>query len=199
MHPPAGPLRVAVADDERDTLEFFRDLLTRLGHHVVVMASTGPELVRLCREAAPDLIVTDIKMPDLDGITAAEQVNGGRPVPVVLVSAYTEPELLARAEAAGAVMAYLVKPVKAPDLAAAARLAVARFRERQQALRALEERKPVERAKGAVMKRQGVDEDEAYRQLSKYAHHNNLKLTEVARLVLRADEVFAALEGPTRP
>jgi response regulator NasT len=199
MNEATCPLRVALADDERDTLEFLRDLLTRLGHDVVVLASTGPELVRGCREAAPDLIVTDIKMPDMDGITAAEQVNGERPVPVVLVTAYTEPELLARAEAAGSVMAYLVKPVKAPDLAAAARLAVARFRERQQALRALEERKLVERAKGALMKRLGVDEDEAYRKLSQYTHQNNLKLTQVARLVLRANEVFGALEGTTQP
>jgi response regulator NasT len=199
MHPPAGPFRVAVADDERDNLEFFRDLLTRLGHDVVVLAATGEELVRRCREAAPDLIITDIKMPDLDGIAAAEQLNGDRPVPVVLVTAYTEPGLLERAEAAGPVMAYLVKPVKASDLAAATRLAVARFGERQRALQALEERKLVERAKGALMKRLGVDEDEAYHQLSKYAHHNNLKLTEVARLVLRANEVFGALEGTTRP
>jgi response regulator NasT len=199
MHQPAGPFRVAVADDERDNLEFFRDLLTRLGHDVVALASTGQELVRGCREAAPDLIITDVKMPDLDGIAAAEHVNGERPVPVVLVTACTEPGLLARAAAAGPVMAYLVKPVKASDLAAAARLAVVRFGERQQALRALEERKLVERAKGALMKRLRFDEDAAYHQLSRYAHHNNVKLIEVARLVLRADEVFGALEGPTRP
>jgi response regulator NasT len=199
MNEPTGPLRVAVADDERGTLEFFRDILTRLGHDVVVMASTGRELLGRCREAAPDLIITDVKMPDMDGIEAAEQVNRERPVPVVLVTAYTEAELLARAEAAGPVMAYLVKPVKACDLAAAARLAVARFGERQQALRALEERKLVERAKGALMKRLGVDEDEAYRQLSKYASANNVKLTDVACLVLRADEVFEALEGRTGP
>jgi two-component system, response regulator PdtaR len=199
MNEPAGPLRVAVADDERDTLEFFRDLLTRLGHDVVVMASTGRELVGRCREAAPDLIITDVKMPDLDGIAAAEQVNGERPVPVVLVSAYDEPGLLARAEAAGPVMAYLVKPVKPSDLGAAARLAVARFGERQEALRALEERKLVERAKGVLMRRLGVDEDGAHRRLRKYASARNLKLAEVASRALRADEVFGALEGTTRP
>jgi response regulator NasT len=199
MNEPAGPLRVAVADDERDTLEFFHDLLARLGHKVVVMASTGRELVERCRKATPDLIITDIKMPDMDGIAAAEQVNGERPVPVVLVSAHDEPGLLARAEAAGPVMAYLVKPVKASDLAAAARLAVARFAERLQALRALEERKLVERAKGVVVKRLGVDEDAAYRCLRKYAADGNLKLTEAASQVLRAEEVFGALEGRTRP
>jgi two-component system, response regulator PdtaR len=199
MNEPACPLRVAVAEDERDTLEFFRDLLTRLGHDVVVLASTGRELVRRCREAAPDLIITDVKMPDLDGIAAAEQVNAERPVPVVLVTAYTEAGLLARAVAAAPVMAYLVKPVKACELAAAARLAVARFGERQQALRALEERKLVERAKGALMKRLGVDEDEAHRRLGKYANDNNVKVTEVAGLVLRAEEVFGALDGRTRP
>jgi response regulator NasT len=188
------PLRVAVADDDPTTLTHFRQLLTQLGHQVVVAASTGRELVERCREAGPDLIMADIKMPDLDGIAAAEEVNRGRPVPVVLVSGYDDPESLARAEA-GPVMAYLIKPVKPPEVAAAVRLAVARFREWQQALRALEERKLVERAKGALMKRLGVDEDEAYRRLWKYANDNNAKVTEVAGLVLRAEEVFLALDG----
>jgi response regulator NasT len=201
VHPMAEPrpLRVAVADDDPTTLHHFRALLTCLGHEVVVTATTGQQLVEGCREAAPDLVITDVKLPDLDGIAAAEQANAERPVPVVLVTAYTEAGLLARAVAAAPVMAYLVKPVKACELAAAARLAVARFGERQQALRALEERKLVERAKGAVMKRLGVDEDEAHRRLGKCANDNNVKLTEVACLVLRAEEVFRELEDTGSP
>jgi two-component system, response regulator PdtaR len=164
---------------------------------VVVTATNGRELVEGCREAAPDLVLSDVKMPDMDGITAAEGVNRRRPVPVVLVSAYDDPQLLARAEGAP-VMAYLVKPVKPPDVAAAVRLAVVRFGERQQALRDLEERKLVERAKGVVMSRLGVGEDSAYRRLRQYASDNNLKLAEVAARVLRAEEVFRELEGTDR-
>jgi two-component system, response regulator PdtaR len=195
MAEPRRPLRVAVADDEPDTLEFFRELLTLLGHYVVVAAPTGRDLVEGCRQMEPDLVLTDIKMPDMDGIAAAETINRGCPAPVVLVSAHDDPEFLRRAEAAGPVMAYLLKPVRAPDVAAAVCLAVARFAERQQALRALEERKLVERAKGALMKRLGVDEDEAYRRLWKYANDQNVNVTEVAGLVLRAEEVFRTMEG----
>jgi two-component system, response regulator PdtaR len=189
------PLRVAVADGDPTTLHHFRDLLTRLGHEVVVTATTGRELVRRCWQAKPDLVITDVKMPDMDGIAAAEEVNRNYSTPAVLVSAYDDHESLARAEAAGPVMAYLVKPVRPPDVVAAVRLAVARFGERQEALRALEERKLVERAKGALMRRLGADEDEAYRRLRTYANDNNAKLTEVACLVLRAEEVFLALGG----
>jgi response regulator NasT len=149
------PLRLALADDEPYTLEYFRRLLTRLGHQVVVVASTSRALVEGCRHAAPDVIVTDIKMPDLDGIAAAQEVNRERPVPVVLVSGHDDPEFLARAEA-GPVAAYLVKPVEPADLAAAVRLAVARFAERQHALRALQEHNLAERASGVVI-RLGAD------------------------------------------
>jgi response regulator NasT len=193
------PLRVAVADDDPATLAYLRELLTRLGHEVVAATPTGRGLVERCREARPDLVVTDIKMADLDGIAAAEEINRDRPTPVVLLSAHDDPESLARAEAEPAVMAYLVKPVKPPDVAAAARLAAARFGERQQALRALEERKRVERAKGVLMKRLGVDEDNAYRRLREYAGDHNLKLTELAAQILRAEEVFRALEGRGSP
>jgi two-component system, response regulator PdtaR len=188
-------LRVAVADDDPATLLHFCDLLTRLGHQVVLTTATGGELVAGCREAAPDLVLTGVRMPGLDGVAAAVAVNRDRPTPAVLVSADDDPESLARAEAAGPVMAYLVRPVKPADVAAAVRLAVARFREHQAARRALEERKVVERAKGAVAKRLGVDEDGAYCRLRKFASDHNLKLAEVAARVLRAEEVFRELEG----
>jgi two-component system, response regulator PdtaR len=196
---PARPLRVAVADDGPAALAHFRQLLARLGHQVVAAASTGRELVDGCCQAEPDLVITDVKMPDVDGIAAAEEINRHRPTPVVLLSPDDDPQSLARAEAAGPVMAYLVKPVKPPDLAAAVRLAVARFGEHQAARQALEDRKLVERAKGAVVKRLGVGEDIAYRRLRRYASDHNLKLAEVAARVLRAEEVFRRVEGADRP
>src|SRR5947209_17015870 len=109
------PLRIAVADDERDMREYLQELLPRLGHQVAGLAKSGKELVELCREAKPDLIIADIRMPDLDGVAASSAVNRERPTPAILISAYQDAELLAKANN-DHVMAYLVKPVREPDL-----------------------------------------------------------------------------------
>lgn len=124
-------LRIAVADDERDMREYFARILPRMGHQVVGVAANGRELLELCRQASPDLVLTDIRMPELDGIQAAEQLNGRQPVPVILVSAYHDPALLARASAEY-VLAYLVKPFKQSDLACALATACRQFRQLEQ-------------------------------------------------------------------
>jgi response regulator NasT len=194
------PLRIAVAEDERDTREYLQELLARMGHQAVAVG-TGRRLVELCAASPPDLVLTDIKMPDMDGIQAAERINHGREIPVVLISAYHDSELLDRA-AVGNVMAYLVKPVGQADVEAAVALAMHRFGQyqavRQEARdlkHALEGRKLVERAKGIVMMRLGVDEPDAFRRLKRMASVQNRKLAEVAQEVLAADEVYQHLEG----
>src|SRR5690349_6720199 len=113
MSQPARSLRIAVADDERDMRQFFQELLPHLGHEVVAVAENGQELVQQCRATDPDLVIADIKMPDVDGIEAAAEVNRQKPVPVILVTAHHDAEVLAGA-GVEAVMAYLVKPVKPP-------------------------------------------------------------------------------------
>ena len=152
-------LRIAVADDEPDVRDYFRRILPRLGHQVVAVAQTGRELVERCRAMRPDLVITDIKMPDLDGIEAAVAICRDEPIPVILVSAYHHPQLFKRAQG-DHILAYLVKPTKQADLEAAIAIAMQRF-EQFQALRkeaadlrqALEDRKVIERAKGLLMKR----------------------------------------------
>jgi AmiR/NasT family two-component response regulator len=189
-------LRIAVADDEADMRDYFVRMLPRLGHEVVAVAEDGEELVELCRSALPDLVVTDIKMPDLDGIEAAARIYRERPVPVILVSAHHDPEFVERAEA-DHILAYLVKPIKQADLGPAIALAMRRF-EQFEALRkessdlrqALEDRKLIERAKGILMKRASLDEPEAFRRLQKTASERNLKLVEAARAIVTADEAF---------
>jgi response regulator NasT len=194
-------LRVAVADDEFDMRQFLQELLTHLGHQVVAVAATGRQLVEECRKTEPDLIIADIKMPDMDGLEAAETVNGERPVPVIIVSAHTDGALLDRASTMGA-MTYLVKPVKPSDLTAAITMAMARYRQYRKASdeathlrQALEDRKLVERAKGIVSRRLHVEEAEAYRKLQKMASVHNRKLAEVSQQVLSADTVFKELEA----
>jgi len=189
-------LRIAVADDEPDMGDYFQKSLTRLGHQVVAVAADGRELVEKCRAAAPDLVITDIKMPDLDGIDAAAQLYRERPVPVILVSAYHDPSLIERAEV-DHILAYLVKPIKQADLAPAIGVAMRRFeqfeelrREAADLRQALEDRKVIERAKGVLMKRANLDEQDAFRRLQKLASEKSRKLVDIAQMVLVAEEAI---------
>ena len=190
------PLRIAVADDEQDMRDYFRKILPFLGHTVISVARTGRELVEQCRTGHPDLVITDIKMPDMDGIEAASAIYQDRPTPVVLISAYHDPDLIERAEA-DHIMGYLVKPIKQSDLEPTIALAMRRF-EQFEALRkeaadlrqALEDRKVIERAKGLLMKKVGLDEQEAFRRLQKLAMDGNRKMVEVAHMVITAEEAF---------
>jgi response regulator NasT len=189
-------LRIAVADDEPDMREWFQTILPLLGHEVVAVAEDGSDLVEKCRTVHPDLLITDIKMPDMDGIDAATQIYRGGPLPVILVSAYHDADLIRRAER-DHILAFLVKPIKQADLEPAIAIATRRF-EQFQALRkeaadlrqALEDRKVIERAKGILMKKAGLDENEAFRRLQRLASDRNRKLVEVAQMILTAEEAF---------
>jgi response regulator NasT len=179
--------------------EYLGELLPRLGHQVVT-AEGGRQLVELCRVGAPDLVITDIKLADMDGLEAAAEVNRERPTPVLIISAYHDPDLRARARGEY-VMGYLIKPIKQADLETAIDLAVWRFehiqmlrREAAELRQSLEERKIIERAKGVVMRRTGASEEEAFRRLRKLSSNQNRKLIDVARSVMAAEEVFAELE-----
>ncbi len=189
-------LKIAVGDDEPDMRDYFVKILPHLGHEVVAVGRNGRELVELCRISRPDLLIVDIKMPEMDGIDAAAEICCDEPLPVILVSAYNEPELLERA-GADHILAYLVKPIKQADLGLAISIAMRRFRQFQQLRReatdlrqALEDRKTIERAKGLIMKLASVEEQAAFRRLQKLASQKNLKLVEVARMILTADEAM---------
>jgi response regulator NasT len=189
-------LRIVVADDEADMRDYFRKILPHLGHRLVAVAENGRELVQFCREQRPDLVITDIKMPDMDGIDAAVEIYRTSPIPVILVSAYHDSELIARAEA-DHIMGYLVKPIKQSDLEPIIALAMRRF-EQFQALRkeaadlrqALEDRKLIERAKGILMKKARLEEHDAFRRLQRLASDKNLKLVDLARMIITAEEAF---------
>ncbi|MFO0889705.1 MAG: response regulator [Isosphaeraceae bacterium] len=190
------PLRIVVADDEIDMQEYLQTILPCFGHRVVAVVGTGCQLVEATLEHRPDLVISDIKMPDMDGIDAASRIYREFPVPVILVSAYHDPELLDRAEQ-DHILGFLVKPIKQADLEPAIAIATRRFAQFQ-ALRheaadlrqALQDRKQIEKAKGLLMKRTGMDEQEAFRRLQKLASERNLKLAEVANIILTADAAF---------
>jgi response regulator NasT len=189
-------LRIAVADDEPDMRDYFMKILPRLGHHVVAAVSDGRQLVEVCKKHQPDLVITDIKMPTMDGIDAAQKIYEHKPIPVIVVSAYHDTELIERAEA-DHVLGYLVKPIKQADLEPTIALAMRRFeqfetlrREAADLRQALEDRKIIERAKGILMKKAELDEQAAFRRLQKLASEKNLKLVELGRMILTADEAL---------
>lgn len=190
------PLRIAVADDEPEMLSYLEETLTLLGHEVVASASTGAQLVEQCGQQQPELIITDIKMPDMDGLQAIGEIGRQEPIPVIVVSAYHDPELVGRA-LKDYVLAYLIKPIKQADLETAVTLAMRRFKEfqalRQEAdnlRQALDDRKLIERAKGILMKRGQLDEPTAFRRLQKLASDKNLKLVKVAEMIVTAEEAM---------
>jgi response regulator NasT len=189
-------IRIAVADDEPRMRDYYQDILPLLGHQVICAAHTGRELVRCCQDSRPDLVVTDIKMPDLDGIDAIREIGRGEPIPAILVSAYHDPDLIERTRGEQ-ILAYLIKPIKQADLEVAIGLAMQRFEEFQtlrkeagELRQALADRKVIERAKGILMKRAGLDEEGAFRRLQKLARDHNQRIVDASHIILRAEEAF---------
>ena len=189
-------LRVLIADDESIRLLSLRAQLVALGHKVVAEASTGEEAVVLAASAQPDLAILDIKMPLVDGIEAAERITRGRPIPIILLTAYSEAQLVERAAQAN-ISAYLVKPVSEEDLLPAITLALTRFKQFQalhqevaDLREALEARKVIEKAKGILMRRLNLTEDEAFRRLQRQSQEGNRKLAQVAEAIVLADQML---------
>ncbi len=186
-------LRVLIADDESLRVMSLKGQLESIGHKVVAEAANGKEAVNLAHELKPDLAILDIKMPEMDGIEAAQTITQERPIPIILLTAFSEKELAERAANAN-VAAYLMKPVSEQDLLPAIALAVSRFKEFQALhhevddLRgALETRKLVERAKGILMRRLNLTEEEAFRRMQRRSQNENKKLGEIADAIITAD------------
>jgi AmiR/NasT family two-component response regulator len=186
--------RIIIADDESLIRMDLREMLTQLGYLVVGEAGDGLSAVNLARELKPDVVIMDIKMPDLDGIEAAHILTEERIAPVLLLTAYSQRELIDRAREAG-VAGYLVKPFRESDLAPAIEVAVARFvefRELEKEVgdlqQALETRKLVDRAKGILMDTQQLSEAEAFRKIQKMSMNTRKAMKDVAEAIILAHE-----------
>jgi two-component system, response regulator PdtaR len=185
-------VRILVAEDETIIRLDLRELLERAGFEVCAEAKDGVEAVELARSENPDLAVLDVKMPRLDGIEAARRILDERPIPIVMLTAYDQEELVSRAVEAG-VFGYLVKPFREQDLLPAIRTARARHEElavlREQAdslAEALAARKAIERAKGLLMKREGLSEEEAFARLRKASQLSGRPMKVVAEALVAA-------------
>ncbi len=189
--------RVIIADDESLIRMDLREMLTNLGYLVVGEVADGRSAVNQARELRPDIVIMDIKMPDMDGIEAAKILTEERIAPVVLLSAYSQRDLVDRAREAG-VTAYLVKPYREEDLTPAIEVALSRFREFQELQKqvidlqqALETRKLVDRAKGILMDKQGLSEADAFRKIQKMSMDNRKPMRDVAEAIILAHQVGA--------
>jgi AmiR/NasT family two-component response regulator len=187
--------RLVIADDESLIRMNLKETLVGLGYLVVGEAGDGVSAINLARELRPDLVVMDIKMPKLDGIQAAEVLTQERIAPVLLLTAYSDRELVDRAKEAG-VVAYLVKPFREADLLPALEVAMARFNELRAMDKqlgdfkeALETRKVVERAKGLLMEKQGLNETEAFRKIQQLSMNTRKPMKEIAQSILLAAQI----------
>ncbi len=161
------PTRVIIADDEAIQRMDLRDVLTKQGYLVVGEAGDGLSAVNLAREVRPDLVIMDIRMPDMDGIAAAETLTQEKIAPVLLLTAYGDQPLVERAKEAG-VVNYIVKPLRESEVAPAIEVAL---------------------AKGLLMEKQGLSEQEAFRKIQKASMNNRKSMREVAEAILLTNEM----------
>ena len=185
-----GSLRILVAEDETIIRLDLRDLLQRSGFEVCAEARDGEEAVELAHSERPDLAIMDVKMPRLDGIEAARRILDERPIPIVMLTAYGQEELVARAVEAG-VFGYLVKPFREQDLLPAIAAARARhdelqeLREEAESLaEALAARKVIERAKGLLMEKEQLSEQDAFERLRRASQASQRPLKVIAEAVV---------------
>ncbi|MBI5454683.1 MAG: response regulator [Deltaproteobacteria bacterium] len=188
--------RVLIAEDNSKTRLFLKNQLELLGYDVICAVSNGAAAVEKVAEMNPNLVIMDVKMPEMDGIDAAREITSRGPVPIILITGLSSDEVATKAIEAG-VFAYLVKPVTKKQLEPAIKLAMARYSEFK-SLKvevddlkdAIETRKLVERAKGILMKRCNISEEEAFKLLQSHSQKENKKMREIADNIITASKLI---------
>ncbi|WP_175407826.1 ANTAR domain-containing response regulator [Streptomyces sp. TRM64462] len=200
-HVPPLTTRVVIAEDEALIRLDLKEMLEEEGYTVVGEAGDGARAVELARELDPDLVILDVKMPVLDGISAAEQIAGESIAPVLMLTAFSQRELVERARDAGA-MAYLVKPFSKSDVVPAIEMAVSRFAELKalekevaDLAQRLETRKLVDRAKSILQTQYGLTEPAAFRWIQKTSMDRRMSMQQVAEAVIEDAEEKKAAKG----
>ncbi|MBC7526284.1 MAG: response regulator [Chthonomonadaceae bacterium] len=190
------PLKAIIAEDEQLTRTIIRARLEKLGHTVVAEAEDGVQVVEAARLYRPDVVILDIKMPNMDGIEAARMILAENPCAILFLSSFDEEELVQQASEAGA-LAYLLKPFRKEDLGPALEIAMSRFRQIQSLSKeidnlkdTLESRKLIERAKGILMDRHGMSEDEAFKRIHFQARNQNKKMKDIAQSIITAADLI---------
>jgi response regulator NasT len=189
------PTRIIIAEDDTVIRMDLKEELQRQGYLVVGDVGDGQSAINLTRELRPDLVVMDIRMPEMDGITATETLTREKLAPVVLLTAFSDDELIERARNVG-VIHYVTKPWRASDLKPAIEIALSRFQEfrsMETKVRDLEDhlatRKVVEKAKGVLMEKYKISEQDAFRRIQKASMNNRKSMKDVAEAILLAEEL----------
>ena len=193
---PAEPLRVLIVEDETIVGMGLRSQLIKLGHEVAGHAASAAEARTLYRDTKPDLVLMDIRLGEADGLELAKELIAERRTAMVVLSAYSDPQLIHRAGDVG-VFGYLIKPASPEALSAQIRIAVQRFQdqellrmEKEHLAQTLETRKLVEKAKGIFMKRLGLDEPEAHRRLQVESQKRRVSLADLCRKIIESEEIL---------
>ncbi|MDB5321324.1 MAG: response regulator receiver and domain protein [Phycisphaerales bacterium] len=189
-------LRILIVEDETLVGMGLQDQLSRLGHEVIGQAKSAAEALEQFRRFQPDLVLVDVRLDGGDGIELARECLKIKRAPMIVISAFSDAELLRRAGEAG-VFGYLIKPVEQGQLAAQLEVAVQRFREgeqlrleKEQLVTSLETRKLVERAKGIFMRRLDLDEPEAHKRLQQESQKRRISLAELAKKIIESEELL---------
>lgn len=187
-----NPLNIVIADNESIIRMDLREMLEEQGHTIVGEAHDGKQALEMTRKYRPDLVMMDIKMPNMDGITAAKAIADEGISPVILLTAFSDSEIVNRAKDAG-VLAYLVKPVREESISPTIEIALSRWQEMKELERELEAakdslefRKTLDRAKGILMNAHNISESEAYRRIQRYSMMKRKTIKEVAEAIVRA-------------
>jgi AmiR/NasT family two-component response regulator len=190
-------LKILIADDETLITMSLSTMLQNIGHRMIARARTGQEAVEKAKELSPDLILMDIKMEDMDGLEASRQILAQQPVPIIILTAYSQVDLIEKADAVG-VSGYLVKPVSENDLLPAITLARSRFKQLRtlehevgSLKEALQARKLIEQAKGILMEKEGIPEAEAFRRIQQQSRNQNIPMAKLAEAIITASKLLS--------
>ena len=187
-------LRIIIADDESIIRMDLKEMLEEAGHTVIGEASNGVKALELVRSMQPDLVIMDVKMPQMDGIAAAKIISNEKIAPVLLLTAFSQKDIVDKAKDSG-VLAYLVKPVKEESLFPAMQIALSRFQEfaeleqeLENVKNSLETRKILDRAKGILMDTYNLTETEAYRRIQQYSMSKRKAIKDIAEAIVGASK-----------
>ncbi len=189
-------LKVLVVEDEAIISKSLAAMLKRLGHYVVGRAKDRREVLRKVKELDPDIILMDVKIPNMDGLAAAKEILSIKQIPLIILTAYSQPNFIEKAYSIG-VSYYLIKPITEKDLIPCMSLAVLRFRELQGLLKevrdlkeALRTRKLIERAKGLIMEHEGLNETQAFRRIQKKSRDSNIPMAKISESIIIASRIL---------
>ncbi len=187
--------RIVIIDDSLNSRAALGEALERRGFEVAAKGASGFDAISLARELRPDVVFLAVGLPEMDGLSAAAQILEAHPLPIIILSSQLNPELIQRAKEVG-VMAYMVKPLREEELLPTIELAVSRFeeftalrKENEDLKRTLEGRKLIERAKGVLMERENISEQQAFARIQKASMNTRRSMAEIAQAILLSEEV----------